>query len=147
MVLLLTALAPAHRFAADAGNDAGLEGLLIEVAGNTYRFEVEIVDDEKERAQGLMFRRSLGENEGMLFLYPSPRPVTFWMKNTYLALDLVFIAQGGIVTRVAENTVPLSEASIPSVEPVVAVLEINAGMVRRLGISTGARIRHPAYFP
>ncbi len=123
------------------------ETLLIEIDGAQHRFAVEIADDETERARGLMFRRSLSEGEGMLFLYPSPRPVSFWMENTYLPLDMLFIAEDGTIVLIVENAQPLSRTPIPSLVPVIAVLEIRGGLARHLGIDAGARLRHPSYFP
>jgi uncharacterized membrane protein (UPF0127 family) len=145
LCLVVAVMAPAGNLA--AGGQSELETVAIETPDDRLLFQVEVADDENERARGLMFRRSLAEGEGMIFLYPSPRPVAFWMKNTYLPLDLVFIAEGGLVTGVARNASPLSEEPIPSVVPVIAVLEINGGLAQRLGIEPGARVRHPIYFP
>ncbi|HEU4826074.1 MAG TPA: DUF192 domain-containing protein [Dongiaceae bacterium] len=128
---------------------AGLprDTVLVETASSQYRFDVEIADDEAERAEGLMYRQSLADNAGMLFLYPSPRPVQFWMKNTLLSLDIVFVRADGTIARIAAGTTPLSEDLIPSGEPVLAVLEVKAGTMRELGIAAGARLRNPKYFP
>jgi uncharacterized membrane protein (UPF0127 family) len=94
-----------------------------------------------------MYRQSLADNAGMLFLYPSPRPVQFWMKNTLLSLDIVFVRADGTIARIAAGTTPLSEDLIPSGEPVLAVLEVKAGIMRELGIALGDRLRNPKYFP
>jgi len=143
--LTCLALVPAGRGQAEA--PIRKEELIIEITGSQYRFEVEVADTEEERARGLMFRESLPENEGMLFLYPEPRPVSFWMKNTYIPLDMLFIGSDGLVAAIAEQTQPLSETTIPSTVPVKAVLEINGGLAQTLGIKIGARVRSPAYFP
>jgi uncharacterized membrane protein (UPF0127 family) len=121
--------------------------LLVETASSQYRFEVEIADDAAERAEGLMYRRSLADNAGMLFLYPSPQPVEFWMKNTLLSLDIVFVRADGTIARIAADTTPLSEDLIPSGEPVLAVLEVKAGTMRELGVAAGDRLRNAKYFP
>ncbi|HEX6121198.1 MAG TPA: DUF192 domain-containing protein [Dongiaceae bacterium] len=128
---------------------AGLprDTVLVETASSQYRFDVEIADDEAERAEGLMYRQTLADNAGMLFLYPSPRAVQFWMKNTLLPLDIVFVRADGTIARIAADTTPLSEDLIPSGEPVLAVLEVKAGTMRELGIAAGARLRNPKYFP
>lgn len=131
------------------GPAAGLprDVVLLETASSQYRFEVEIADDPVERAQGLMYRQSLADNAGMLFLYSHPQPVEFWMKNTPLSLDIVFVRSDGTIARIAENVTPLSEGLIPSGEPVRAVLEVKAGTMRQLGISAGDRLRNATYFP
>lgn len=109
------------------------------------RFKVEIADDEAERARGLMDRRHLPASAGMLFLYDPPQPVAFWMRNTLIPLDMVFLDAEGVVVRVHENARPLDETPIPGGEAVRAVLEINGGLARRLGVTPGAQMRHPAF--
>ena len=121
--------------------------LLVETTSSQYRFEVEIADNEDERAEGLMYRQAMADNAGMLFLYPSARPVEFWMKNTVLSLDIVFVRADGTIARIAANTTPMSEDLIPSGEPVLAVLEVKAGIMRELGINPGDRLRNAKYFP
>ncbi len=119
--------------------------VLVEARGSQYRFEVEVADEPGERAQGLMYRESLADNAGMLFLYPEPQPVQFWMRNTPLSLDIVFVRADGTIARIAENTVPMSEEMIPSGEPVLAVLEVKAGTMRQLGVTIGDRVRSAAF--
>jgi len=135
--------------AAPASFAAGLprDVLLVETASSQYRFEVEVADDPAERAEGLMYRQSLADNAGMLFLYPKPQPVEFWMKNTPLSLDIVFVRADGTIARIAADTTPMSEDRIPSGEPVVAVLEVRAGTMRQLGVAVGDRLRNATYFP
>jgi len=134
---------------APAALAAGLprDVLLVETTSSQYRFEVEIADNEDERAEGLMYRQAMADNAGMLFLYPSARPVEFWMKNTVLSLDIVFVRADGTIARIAANTTPMSEDLIPSGEPVLAVLEVKAGIMRELGINPGDRLRNAKYFP
>lgn len=136
-------LVSAVAFAAGLPRDT----LLVETGSSQYRFEVEVADDPTERAEGLMYRQSLADNAGMLFLYPKPQPVEFWMKNTPLSLDIVFVRANGTIARIAADTTPMSEDLIPSNEPVVAVLEVKAGIMRQLGIAVGDRLRNPKYFP
>ena len=121
--------------------------LLVETASSQFRFEVEVADDPSERADGLMYRETMADNAGMLFLYPAPQLVQFWMKNTPMSLDIAFVRADGTIARIAERTTPFSEDMIPSGEKVVAVLEVKAGMMHQLGVRVGDRLRHPTYFP
>lgn len=107
------------------------------------RFTVEVADDPEERAQGLMNREKLGASQGMLFIYPAPQRASFWMKNTLIPLDMIFLDERGVVTRIHENARPLDETPIDGGPGVVAVLEINGGLARRLGIAEGSELRHP----
>lgn len=111
----------------------------------TASFTVEIADDAGERAQGLMNRPSMPTGQGMLFVYERPQPVSFWMRNTLIPLDMVFLDETGRVTRVHENAVPLDETPIPGGGGVLAVLEINGGLAGQIGIGEGAEMRHPAF--
>ncbi|MEM6407220.1 MAG: DUF192 domain-containing protein [Pseudomonadota bacterium] len=108
------------------------------------RFKVEIADDPQERAQGLMHRQSMARMSGMLFIYPEPEPLAFWMRNTLIPLDLLFIDESGVVVHIHENAVPLDETPISGgSDPLLSVLEINGGMSAMLGITTGSQLRHP----
>jgi uncharacterized membrane protein (UPF0127 family) len=97
----------------------------------------------QEQALGLMFRRSLPENAGMLFLYDTPQPAAMWMKNTLIPLDMVFIAPDGSVLRIETNTEPLSTAVIPSEGDISAVLELNAGEADKIGLRRGDKVIYP----
>lgn len=112
---------------------------MVEIAsdGTRHRFTVEIADDATERARGLMFRRSMAEDAGMLFVYPSDRVASFWMKNTYIPLDMLFIANDGTILQIAAMTEPHSLMPVRSDAPVRAVLEINGGLSEALGIAPG----------
>ncbi len=114
----------------------------ISIASKTkiHRFEVELALTPKQQMQGLMFRRKMGANVGMLFVHLRETPIKMWMKNTYLPLDMLFIARGGRVVKIAERTVPLSDQTIASGMPVIAVLELNSGTVSRLGIKLGDKV-------
>ena len=121
--------------------------LLVQTGSSQFRFDVEIADDAAERAEGLMYRETMADNAGMLFLYPAPQQVQFWMKNTPMSLDIVFVRTDGTIARIAERTTPFSEDMIPSGEEVRAVLEVKAGMMHQLGVRVGDRLKHPTYFP
>ena len=108
------------------------------------RFTVEVADDAAERGRGLMHRERMAASAGMLFVYEHPQRVSFWMRNTLIPLDMIFMDQTGTVTRVHENAVPLDETGIPGGDGVQFVLEINGGLAARLGIEPGSELRHPA---
>jgi uncharacterized membrane protein (UPF0127 family) len=113
--------------------------------GQRQTFRVEVARNDADRAQGLMFRRSMPADQGMLFDFGRVEPVAMWMQNTYLPLDMLFVRPDGTIARIAANTEPLSTRTIPSGEPVLAVLELNAGTTGRLGIKAGDRIEHPLF--
>ncbi|UWR28476.1 DUF192 domain-containing protein [Sulfitobacter sp. W002] len=109
------------------------------------RFSVEVADDTAERAKGLMHRRSLPLSAGMLFIYETPQPLSFWMRNTLIPLDLLFIDDRGVVQKIHHSAIPLDETPIPGGDDLLSVLEINGGLAKRLGITGGSEIRHPAF--
>ncbi|CUH62670.1 hypothetical protein TG4357_00237 [Thalassovita gelatinovora] len=111
------------------------------------RFSVELADNGDERARGLMFRESLPQSGGMLFVYPSPRIVSFWMQNTLIPLDMIFIDDTGMVRKVHHSAVPGDITGISSDSQVLAVLEINGGLSQAMGISPGTVLHHPAFDP
>jgi uncharacterized protein len=122
-----------------------LQQLEIATKGGVQIFGVEMAVTPDEQAKGLMFRRELPEKQGMLFDFHREQPTSFWMKNTYIPLDMIFIRADGRILRIAENTVPLSEALVPSGGPVRAVLEVIAGTAKKLGIAPGDRVTHPIF--
>ena len=113
--------------------------------GGSARFNVEIADDDQERGRGLMFRETLGRYSGMLFVYGATATVSFWMKNTLIPLDMVFLDQHGVVQHIHENAVPGSLENIPGGDGILAVLEVNGGLSAKLGLVVGAELRHPAF--
>ena len=115
--------------------------LEIQTESDVLEFHIEIADDEVERSRGLMFRESLDEMSGKLFIYPSPRVASFWMNNTLISLDMVFIDAEGRVASIAAETMPLSLKSVSSGVPVLTVLEIDGGDAERLGISVGDTVK------
>jgi uncharacterized membrane protein (UPF0127 family) len=113
--------------------------------GQRHPFQVEVARNDQDRAQGLMNRRVMAPDRGMLFDFAKVEPVSMWMKNTYLSLDMLFIRADGSIARIAPNTEPLSTRTIPSGEAVLAVLELNAGIAAKLGIKAGDRVEHPLF--
>lgn len=117
--------------------------LVAETATGEKSFVIEIADDPSERERGLMFREKMDAGHGMLFIFEDTRQVGFWMKNTPLPLDLVFIGEDGTVRAIRYGE-PLSEAVIAPEGPVRFVLELNAGIAEKAGIRRGDHVRHPA---
>lgn len=112
--------------------------------GGVARFTVELADDPAERSRGLMHRENMASGAGMLFVYERPQRAVFWMKNTLIPLDMIFMDPTGRVTRVHENAIPGDLTGIDGGQDVQFVLEINGGLARRLGIAEGSEMRHPA---
>lgn len=106
-------------------------------------FRVEVADTNEARNRGLMHRESLPRLSGMLFIYDRPSPVAFWMRNTLIPLDMLFVDPDGRVAHIHENAIPLDETAIPGGDGRLAVLEINGGLARELGIDVGSALRHP----
>ena len=107
-------------------------------------FQVWLADSPRRQSQGLMFVRSLPDLRGMLFVHEQPQPISMWMKNTYIPLDMVFIDSQGLIQQIVESATPHSLDIIRSEQPARAVLEIAGGEARRLGIHPGQRVVHPA---
>jgi uncharacterized protein len=130
-----------------AGRLSAVELQPLEIVSKTgvHTFAVEMAVTPEEQARGLMFRRELPEGQGMLFDFQREQPATFWMKNTYVSLDMIFIRSDGRILRIAENTVPLSEALVPSGGAVRAVLEVVAGTAKKLSIAPGDQVAHPIF--
>ncbi|MGD9543058.1 MAG: DUF192 domain-containing protein [Methylocystis sp.] len=134
---VLLALAPAA-----ARAEPAVETVRILTATGEHDFRVEVVNTPKARARGLMYRKSMPDDHGMLFEFKAEGPVSMWMKNTYIPLDMVFIARDGRVVGVAADTEPFSERIIASPEAAAAVLELNAGAARRISLAPGDQVRH-----
>lgn len=116
--------------------------LWIETASGQHVFEVEIARTHSEQQRGMMYRRSMEDHEGMFFPFQKDRLASFWMKNTYIPLDIIFIDSAGRIVNIAENAEPLSQESQTSHGKVRAVLEIKGGLSRKLGIGPGATVHH-----
>ena len=112
--------------------------------GGVFKFNVELAATSEQKSRGLMFRRDMAADAGMLFLYNRDRVVTMWMANTFFPLDILFIKAGGRIARIASNTIPQSRDVISSRQRVRAVLELNAGTARLLGISVGDEVAYKA---
>jgi hypothetical protein len=124
-----------------------LQRLTITGPGGTHEFRVEVASEPKERAKGLMYRKTLAPDHGMLFDFGQPQQISMWMKNTHISLDMLFIDEAGVISTVAKRTTPFSERTIPSNAPVRYVLEINGGRADALGIHAGDQVSGPALVP
>ena len=113
--------------------------------GSKHNFLVEVARTEEEKKIGLMFRKTLAKNAGMLFLYKREALRLMWMKNTFIPLDILFIDKNGVIKRVVKRTIPHSLATISSRQSVLAVLELRGGITSSLEIKKGDRIEHPAF--
>jgi uncharacterized membrane protein (UPF0127 family) len=116
-------------------------------SGKTHRFTVEVARTPEEQARGLMFRESLPPDGGMIFPFDPPRPASFWMKNTVIPLDMIFIRADGTIARIAAETTPYSLDQVESGEPVAAVFEIAGGRAAQLGIAEDDRVEWGAPKP
>jgi uncharacterized membrane protein (UPF0127 family) len=115
---------------------------VLHTATGDYSFTIEIADDGAERAKGLMFRQELAPDAGMLFDYSEEQQVAFWMRNTLIPLDMIFIASDGVVKSIHVNARPLDPTSIPSEGPVRFVLEIPGGRSVEIGLKPGDTFEH-----
>jgi uncharacterized protein len=123
-------------------SNAGLKQvqLCIQSGKITRSYTVEVAITSREQAQGLMFRKSLADDAGMIFPFPEPKPASFWMKNTVIPLDIIFIRADGTIESIAENTTPYSETPVSSGEPVKAVLELRGGLTTVIGVKPGDKV-------
>ena len=121
---------------------AGLDQMTLTIAsgGKTHRFTVEVARSLEQQQTGMMNRNSLAPDRGMIFPYDPPQPVAFWMKNTLISLDLIFIAPGGKILSIEANAVPLSLDQLPSGGPIEAVLELAGGRAAELGLQPGDQV-------
>jgi len=121
--------------------------ITIATAGGPQHFTVERATNDEQREYGLMYRRKLAADAGMVFVYPDERDVAMWMKNTFIPLDMLFVKADGTILSIRERAVPLSEETIPSKGPVSVVIELNGGTVSRLGIKPGDKVTGDALTP
>ncbi len=142
ILALVLALGPTALAAA-----GGAEPLQVVTGSGPHDFKVEIAADDQSRERGLMNRRFMPADHGMLFEFPQQAPVSFWMKNTYIPLDMIFISPAGVVTNIISEAEPLSERVIPSGPACLAVLEVNGGVAASIGLKVGDRVRHPYFKP
>jgi len=143
--LLLSALLAI--WAGSVAADCAPETVDIRGQGATLRFSVTLADTPATRSKGLMFVETMPRFEGMLFVYDTPTRATFWMRNTLIPLDMIFIDPTGLVVGIHENAVPMSEEIIDGGEGIQSVLEINGGLSKRLGLRAGMEVRHPSFDP
>jgi hypothetical protein len=117
----------------------------IETTQGRHSFDIELALTPAQQSQGLMFRRKMTADAGMLFFHQRETVATMWMRNTILPLDMLFVATDGRIVHIVERTVPQSLTTISAGRPVRAVLELNAGTVRRLAVKSGDRLIHPLF--
>ena len=123
-----------------------VEPLVIDTASGAHRFTVEWMMTETEREHGLMDRKTLDRDHGMLFDFrPNPSPVVFWMKDTYLPLDMIFIGADGRVVSIAHDAKPMDTTMIPSNAPTLGVLEVDAGVADAIGVKAGDKVEHAMF--
>jgi uncharacterized membrane protein (UPF0127 family) len=139
MALVALPLVAAQASAAEKGT------LEIATKSGVRTFAVELAVTDEERAKGLMFRKEVPEGYGMLFDFKQEQPVSMWMKNTYVSLDMIFIKKDGRIARIADSTKVQSEDIISSGQPVRAVLEVVAGTAKKYGIAPGDKVAYPIF--
>jgi uncharacterized membrane protein (UPF0127 family) len=127
-------------------SDAGLDQvrLCITSGKKVHAFTVEIARTSQQQARGLMFRNALADDKGMVFPFTEMRMASFWMKNTFIPLDIIFVRADGSIENIAMNTVPYSTDPVESTAPVAAVLELRGGLTAELGIKAGDKVRWTA---
>lgn len=130
--------------AGEGDNPVGLRSSLsVETSTGVYPYQVEVADTDESRARGLMYRREIVAGTGMLFDMGVTRDVAFWMHNTFVPLDIIFISEKGRVVSIAHDAKPQSDTRIPSESPVRFVLELPTPEAKRIGLAVGDRVRHP----
>jgi uncharacterized protein len=150
-LLFLLALAPAGALAQEeepTGPQPVLpkqQIVIVSNGGQRHTFNVEMATTLEEQTTGLMFRKTVPPDGGMLFVWDSPRASQMWMKNTFVPLDMVFIRADGTIDSIAEDTVPHSLRVVSSHGPVVATLELAGGTTERLGITVGDKVLGPMF--
>lgn len=148
--IMFALLAPATMACAETSNNVAQEApsetvVIVESDKARHRFNIEYVVEHEELMRGLMHRTELAEDAGMLFDFQEARPISMWMKNTLIPLDMAFIDEDGVIINIAENTTPLSLENIPSGGPILGVLEVNGGTFKALGVTVGDRVLHPMF--
>lgn len=144
-LIFLFSCAPANSFQDGAPQTLPLEPVTVVTKDGSHVFQVQIAATPEQKQTGLMFRAKMPLGEGMLFTYKYPEVTGFWMRNTYISLDIIFVRGDGTIANIAHNTVPLSLNPVNSVGYVTGVLEINGGLAEELGIEPGDKILHPFF--
>lgn len=143
MVLLATTLASPIQ--AQPQPTLPQSDLVINTAKGPQRFRVELADNDMSRSRGMMFRTSMAPDAGMLFDFKQEQMASFWMRNTLLPLDMLFIKADGTILNIHQRAIPHDESGVNSTGPVRAVLEVNGGTVSRLGIKPGDTVDHAIF--
>jgi uncharacterized membrane protein (UPF0127 family) len=125
--------------------DDALQKLEIDTASGPHVFNVEVVRTPAERERGLMDRRTMPQDRGMLFDFQTEQPVIFWMKDTYIPLDMIFVAQNGRVVGIKHDAKPMDETLIPSGAPALGVIELNGGVTNTIGLKIGDMVKNPLF--
>jgi uncharacterized protein len=143
MSLVLATLALSYGWSAQAEpTPLAVEPLQVVTAKGVFDFQVEIADTDATRERGLMFRKSLAPDKGMLFDFKKAQPVAFWMENTLIPLDMIFIGADGRIISIAHNAVPLSQKPIGSGGPALGVLEVRGGRAAEMGALPGDQVKN-----
>lgn len=140
---LMLGFPAALQAAPSAPSGLPVETITIDTKTGPHSFSMEIAADDESREKGLMYRTAMAPDAGMLFDFHTPQLVSFWMENTVLPLDMLFVRADGTIARIKANATPYSRENIPSGEPVKVVIELNAGRAAALGIAEGARVHAP----
>ena len=138
LALVFSASAPAA-----AAPGLPVETISVDTKAGPHAFSVEVAADDESRERGLMYRMSMAPDAGMLFDFHTPQLVSFWMENTVIPLDMLFVRADGTIARIKENATPYSRENIPSGEPIELVIELNGGRAAALGIVEGAKVHAP----
>ena len=144
MLAVMAACTPSASNAVELGRSpAGLEQVVLTITSGAkeHRFTVEVATTPEEQAMGLMHRSALAPDRGMIFPFPAPRQASFWMRNTLIPLDMIFVRADGTIANIEANTVPYSEQPVYSDGPVAAVLELAGGRSAELGIKAGDKVK------
>lgn len=145
ILVSLTVIAPLAVNARGTAQSLPVSPLEIETSLGVHEYEVELATTRQQHAIGLMYRHQMADNHGMLFLNQQVRFNSFWMKNTYISLDIIFIRADGTVANIAAGTIPLSLDPVVSTEPVLAVLELSAGQAAKIGLQVGDKVLHEIF--
>jgi uncharacterized protein len=146
-LLLLTSPVGVWAEPANAPQVLPTETVTLQTAKGPVSFNTMIAADDAARQKGLMFRHKMADHQAMIFDFPEATPVSFWMHNTALGLDIIFIGVDGKITNIAANAKPYDDSPLPSAGPARAVLEIKAGLAKRFGIKVGDRVTDGWIFP
>jgi uncharacterized membrane protein (UPF0127 family) len=147
VLMLLTAAGGVWAEPASAPQVLPTETVILLTSKGPVSFNTMIAADDASRQKGLMYRRRMADHQAMIFDFPEAVPVSFWMHNTALGLDIIFIGVDGRITNIAANAKPYDDTPLPSAGPARAVLEIKAGLAKRLGIKVGDRVTDGWIFP